>query len=52
MKTTPYNAATVRLFPDRVYVREYVRYRLGQLERVRSHTRQWPGGEQLMLLLH
>lgn len=25
-----------------VYVRSYVRFRLGRLENVREHTRSWP----------
>ena len=27
---------------DLVFVREYLRYRLGKWERVRSHFRNWP----------
>lgn len=35
-----------------VYVRSYVRFRLGRYENVCAHTRGWPGGVQLTLNLH
>lgn len=52
MKHLAHRATLARLCPEsRVFVRSYVRFRLGRIEHVCAHTRKWPE-RQLTLTFH
>lgn len=53
MKTDKFSVTLKRLLHEpRVYVRTYVRCRLGRFEMVRAHTRKWPGHHYAPATLH